>query len=439
MNRIRRIFVLALTALTATYATAQSNGSNSSYSRFGLGTLCDQSQGQNRGMGGVAQGLRCATQVNFQNPASYSAIDSMTFILDAGMALQVGRLSDGSTSIRALNAMLDYVNAGFRLRRGMGMSVGFVPFTTIGYNFSESRRVGSDYTTGQAITSKTTYYGNGGLHQVYVGIGINPVAGLSIGANIGYLWGSYNNSLAQQFYEGSATTSSTDFSTQNEEWTADISTYKLDIGVQYPIPLDQHNTLTVGASVGIGHKIGSSVNLLRYTSQGDSIERQADKAFELPYTFGAGLAWQKDNKLTVAADYTLQRWDGCRVPVSQTTATDARISLATDQYHNQHHIAVGVDYIDKPNGNYLQRMHFRAGASYTTPYVKVNGEDGPSEVRLTAGVALPLKTGTRSLINISLEWLRRNPSVVYQIRENYFVAHLGVTINEAWFMKRKFQ
>lgn len=420
-------------------ALAQTNGSNSSYSRFGLGTLCDQSQGMNRGMGGVAQGLRNPIQVNMQNPASYSVIDSLTFIFDVGMTLQTGRLKSNQSSVNVKNAMLDYVNTAFRLHRGLGMSVGFVPYTNIGYNFSESHSVGSSYTTGQTITSKTTYYGNGGLHQIYMGIGWNPVAGLNVGANIGYLWGSYSNSLAQQFYEGSSTTSSTYYNTQNEEWSSDIRTYKLDIGVQYPIQLDKKNELTVGATVGIGHKIGGSVQLLRYTSEGDTIERKADKAFELPYTVSAGLTWNKENRLTVGADYTLQLWDGCRQPMSQSTETNTDIVISTSQYQNMHRAAVGADYIHDPYGNYLERMHFRLGASYTTPYAKVNGAKGPSELRLTAGAALPLKTGSRSLINVSLEWLRRNPGVENQIRENYFMVHMGITINEAWFMKRRFQ
>ena len=443
MTQIKRfIALLAIIATTCT-ATAQTNGCNSSYSRFGLGTLCDQSQGQNRGMGGVAQGLRNPIQVNMQNPASYSAIDSLTFIFDAGMTMQTGRLTGNKTSINVLNAMLDYVNTGFRIRRGLGMSVGFVPYANIGYNFSETHPVGNSYTTGQAITSKTTYYGNGGLHQMYMGIGWNPFAGLSVGANIGYLWGTYSNSLAQQFYEGNSATSSTNYSTQNEDWSSEVRSYKADIGVQYPIQIDKDNLLTVGATVGIGHKIGSTVTMLRYTSQGDTIERKADKAFELPYTVSSGLTWQKmgqkGGQLTVGADYAIQLWDGCRLPISQSTATNTDIVLSTEQYQNMHRATVGADYIHNPYGKYLERMHFRVGASYTTAYAKVNGTNGPSEMRLTAGTALPLKTGTRSLINVSLEWLLRNPSAKNQIRENYFMVHMGITVNEAWFMKRRFQ
>lgn len=446
MIRIKRLFTLLTITLMAIGAWAQSNGSNSSYSRFGVGILNDQSQGFNRGMAGVAQGYQSGTQVNMLNPASYSAIDSLTFIFDAGMGLQVGRLKGNGTSVRAMNTTLEYINAGMRLTKGLGMSLGFVPYSTIGYNFNESHRVGTNYTTGQTISSSTTYYGNGGLHELYLGLGWNPFAGLSIGANIGYLWGDYNHSLAQLFYEGSA--QSLTYNAQNEEWGSDLKTYKLDIGAQYPIQLNKENVLSLGVTYSLGHNVGSKVTQIRYTSKGDTIKNEVTKAFDLPHTISAGLTWQRwkelgegqrTRMLTLGADYSLQRWSGCKVPMSHSTLEGSSIEISTTQYNNMHRAAAGADYIHDRYGKYHQRMHYRVGASYATSYVKVNGHDGPKEYRLTAGVGLPLKTNTRSLINVSFEWLRRSPSTGSHITENYFMAHIGVTFNEQWFMKFRFQ
>lgn len=430
---------LSVAAFLAVAAMAQSNGSNSSYSRFGLGLLNDQSQGFNRGMAGVAQGYQSGRQVNMQNPASYSAIDSLSFIFDVGMSLQMGRMKQGGNSVRAMNTTLDYVNAGLRLHKGLGLSFGFVPYSTIGYNFSESTPVTTSWTTGQSIASQITYYGNGGLHEMYLGLGWNPFAKLSIGANIGYLWGDYDHSMAQIFTEGG--TSSSSYNAQNEVWSGAPKTYKLDIGVQYPISINTNNMLTLGATYGLGHDIGSKITLLRYTSKGDSIESSATKVLEIPHTISAGATWLHKGKLMIGADYTMERWQGCKVPMSQTAAGNTSIRVATDQYSHRHRAAIGADYIHNPDGRskYAERIHYRIGASYSTPYVKVNNQDGPTEMTITAGVALPLKTTTRSLINVSAEWLRRTPSVNTQITENYIMLHLGVTFNEQWFTKWKFQ
>lgn len=436
MTKHKRIIVPFLLTLLTMPALAQTNGSNSSYSRFGLGTMNDQSQGFNRGMGGVAQGIQSGQKVNMLNPASYAAIDSLSLIFDVGMGLQFGHFKQNGNSANARNTSLEYVNAGFHIARGLGMSLGFVPYSTIGYNFTAGSRVGSSATSLQTITTETTYYGNGGLHQMYAGLGWNPFAKLNIGANISYIWGDYNHSLAQKFYEGG--TSSTIYNSMNMEWSSDIRTYKVDIGVQYSVRLTAQDWLTLGATASLGHTIGSEVQMIRYGSASDTISSKQKKAFGLPYVISAGAAWQHQGRILVAADYTMERWDGCKVPMSYSTATSQGIQIRTDQYMNRHKATVGAEYIRDPmSRKYVPRIRYRLGASYATPYTKINGHDGPSEYSLSAGVALPLRMASKSLINVSAQWMRRAPTTTGMISENYFMLHLGVTFNEAWFVQWK--
>lgn len=417
---------------------AQTNGSNSSYSRYGLGTLDEQSQTFNRGMGGVALGLRSGKHINMQNPASYSAIDSLSFIFDVGMSLQYGQLSDGTNKVNARNTSLSNINLGFRAARGLGMSAGFVPFSSIGYNFQNESRVGSGFTTAKPITTKTKYVGSGGLHQIYLGAGWNPFAKMSIGANLSYVWGDYEHSMAQAFYENGSASSG--YNAQNSTYSASINTYKLDLGLQYPFRLNDTDWLIVGATYNLGHKIGSDATLSRFTSAQDTITRTAKDAFSLPHTFGGGLSWTHKAQWVVAADYLREQWAGCRLPVGETTATDIAYNVRTDQYLNRNRIKIGVEYTpDVLNRRrYAQTIRYRMGFNCATPYTKVNGVDGPTEYRLTAGLGLPLQTrkmAGRSVINISAEWMMRKASAAHMIKENYLMLNVGVTFNERWFMK----
>ena len=134
---------------------AQSNGSSSSYSCFGLGTLENQGQAYNKAMGGTGLGFRAGNRINILNPASYSAIDSTTLLLDAGMTAAIGQMKQNGNSINIYQCQRDYVNVGFRLYRNLGLSAGFMPYTTIGYNFSTTSRVGKDPNSLQTITSTT--------------------------------------------------------------------------------------------------------------------------------------------------------------------------------------------------------------------------------------------------------------------------------------------
>lgn len=84
---MKKIFAAAILLTISLNSLAQS-GTNSPYSQFGLGTLAPQSTGFNRGMNGLAYGFHEHNQINHQNPASYSSLDSLTFIFDAGVSLQ---------------------------------------------------------------------------------------------------------------------------------------------------------------------------------------------------------------------------------------------------------------------------------------------------------------------------------------------------------------
>ena len=113
-------------ALATTHAMAQ-NGSNSPYSRYGFGTLNDRAQGFNKAMAGTALGFHDPAEINFQNPASYSAIDSLAMIFDIGVTFQNANFKQGDLKKNAHNTTVDYINMAFRACRNLGMSIGLVP------------------------------------------------------------------------------------------------------------------------------------------------------------------------------------------------------------------------------------------------------------------------------------------------------------------------
>lgn len=442
MNHLSKTLVaLVVGACSTLSAAAQANGSNSSYSRFGMGMLSDQAQGSNRNMGGVAQGMRSGSRLFMQNPASYSAIDSLTFIFDAGMSLQRTAMKQGVAKLSTNNTSIDYVNAGFRMRRGLGMSIGFVPFTNIGYTFTQEQKVATDDYTLQPITKTSSFSGSGGMHEIYMGIGWMPFSHFSIGANAGFMWGNLSHALTTSFAEGG--TASSYYNSPNSLESAELRTWKVDIGAQYELQLDANNALTLGATVGIGHDIGGDATILRYISNGDSIKSVAPHPYQLPMSYSAGAAWRHNEQWTFAADYSMEKWAGCTTPMLVTDADGHQQYVATKgTYTDRHKLSAGAEYVpSRHDKSYLKRMNYRVGASYATSYLKINGHDGPQEFSLTAGVGLPIanRWNNRSFVNVGVQWVHRAPSVSTMITENYFRLNLGVTFNDQWFTKWKFK
>ena len=113
--------MLALTA--AMPAQAQTNGSNSPYSRYGYGLLAEGGNAFNKGMAGTAYGMKNGTELNTLNPASYAAIDSLSFLFDFGLSLQNANIGTAGVKTNAKNTAVDYITAGFRVAPRLGMSV----------------------------------------------------------------------------------------------------------------------------------------------------------------------------------------------------------------------------------------------------------------------------------------------------------------------------
>ena len=126
MMLYKRLINFCLLALIAVMATAQS-GTNSPYTRYGFGQLSDQSFGNSKAMGGIAYGLRNGFQINASNPASYSAVDSLTFLFDAGLSLQNANFKEGTIKTNAKNSTIDYIAMQFRLMENLGFAAGFLP------------------------------------------------------------------------------------------------------------------------------------------------------------------------------------------------------------------------------------------------------------------------------------------------------------------------
>lgn len=430
---MRKTIICGLTAaslLMATAAQAQSNTQSntmSPYSQFGLGLLADQSQGFNRGMNGTGIAMRNGTLVNTLNPASYSAVDSLTMLFDAGLSGQFTNFKEGNTSVNTRKGTFDYVVGLFRIKRHFGVSFGLLPFSDVGYNYTTSSYLN---TTIGRITE--TFDGKGGLHQAFVGAGWNPVKPLSIGFNAAYLWGNYTRSAAS-----SATVTVNSLS---KTYKASVSNYTLTLGMQWQQPIGKNNRVTLGATWGLGHKLNADptctiVNMNTSTLVSDTTTFTIANGLKLPHTFGAGLAWDYKEKLTLAADVTMQKWGDVSYPDydEKDKTYQLRKGLLTDRTR----VSFGVDYVPDAfsRRNYLKRVHYRIGAAYTTPYYKVNGQDGPKEMSVSAGLGLPLQNAwnNRSVLNISAQWVRSSAKDL--ITDNTFRISVGLTFNEKWFDK----
>lgn len=420
-----------LASVCITPAVAQS-GTNSPYSQYGLGLLNEQSSGFNRGMNGLGLAFREHNQVNYINPASYSALDSLTFIFDAGLSGQITNFNENGHKINANNADFEYAVAAFRAFKHVGVSFGIVPFTNVGYNYAITDYLNDD----RDVAYTNTYSGSGGIHQVYFGAGWEFLKGLSVGANISYLWGDIDRSVINSYSDGS-------INTLSKYYTASVKSYKLDVGLQYQLALDKKNALAIGLTYGLGHKLGTDpkcniISTNTMTAVADTASFTVNNGLEIPTSFGAGVMWNHANKLKLGADFSYQQWGSLQYPVYRVVNDEQRYELTDDYYKDRYKVTVGGEFCnDEMSRRFFDRIRFRAGVSYATSYYKINGLDGPDEISASIGFGIPIVNAynNRSVLNISGQWVHSAANGL--LTENTFRINIGITFNERWFMKWK--
>ena len=294
----KRIISLVCLSAIVVVANAQS-GTNSPYSQYGIGILSDQSLGFNRGMNGVGLGIRKGNIVNTLNPASYSAVDSLTMMFDVGLSGQVTNFEESGMKVNANNSNFEYAVGSFRLFPSVGVSFGILPYSNIGYNYYSEQKLS---TSQQTITD--THTGEGGIHQAFIGAGWRIVKPLSVGVNVAYLWGTYNRSISSS--------STTSINSLAKKYYGTINNYNIELGFQWQQHLSKKDELTLGATVGIGHKLGCDANceildVNSQTGECDTTLFSIKNGLEIPMTYGVGLAWNHSNRWLIAADFAMQQ------------------------------------------------------------------------------------------------------------------------------------
>lgn len=403
------------------------NGVNSPFTRYGFGQLSDQSLGGNQAMGGIGIGLRDGTQINVSNPASYSDVDSLTFLFEVGMSLQNANFSDGATKLNAKNSSFDYLAMQFRLFKRMGMTIGFLPYSSVGYKFSSTETIPPASEWDDAVTATRSYSGSGGLHQGFVGIGYGISPQLSVGLNAAFLFGNFSHQIDATFSDANADPLS-------RKYYANVSDLTLDFGAQYTMEFDENkkHRMTLGVTYSLGQDLHTSEAYVSNTSSADET-KYVSHAFQLPHAFGAGGTYTYDNRLTVGADFKLQKFG------------DVRYFGEKGQLADRLKCSLGVQYLpDDMTTSFFKSLKYRFGLYYSKPYVKVDGRQAAREYGVSLGFACPIFTrwntlGGRqfSILNVSGGWVKVDPIVDGVLTENYLRLSLGLTFNQGWFYKQK--
>jgi hypothetical protein len=162
----------------------------------------------------------------------------------------------------------------------------------------------------------------------------------------------------------------------------------------------------------------------------DTLEVQTSKTnLKLPqkWSFGAGVGDSK--KWLLGAEISLQ-------DIGQLANNYNTIDNVT--YEKYEKYSIGGFYTPNPNpfSSYFKRITYRAGFKYEKTGLIVKSQS-INDVGMTFGAGLPI-TGSLSNVNVGLEFGKKGTTAANLVQENYFVVNVSFSLNDKWFVKRKF-
>ena len=397
----------------------------SPYSRFGIGDLSDNNNAWNMTMGQLGIGLHSPYHVNYTNPASYTAFDSLSFVFEGGLNGQFVTLTSNFQTANRNYASLGYLLFGMPVNKWWKTSLGLVPFTDVGYNVAS---YDTYVTTGNIVR---IYAGSGGISRLYWGNAFQLFKKFSVGLNVSYLFGSMKREAIVLFPDSAYAMNF------RESFFVTMNDLHFNFGAQYRAKIKNDLFLNLGAVYSPTLSMAAKTDILASTflisSAGTESPRDtliSEKGYTgriiLPMMLGGGFSFEKTDKWMIGLDYKWQNWDKFRA-----------FNLS-DSLVNSWQISVGGEIIPKIDNynNFLARMHYRLGFTYNKTYLRLRGQD-INEYGFSLGLGIPLR-GMKTVLNVGAEYGSRGNTQQNLIRESFFKIVVGFSIYERWFIKRKY-
>jgi hypothetical protein len=417
---IKRFF-LPLFVLFSLSTYAQ-QGTASPYSFFGIGDVKFKGLAENRLMGGVAV-FSDSIHLNLQNPASYSSLKLTT--LTVGASFNSVRYNSFEGNEKAQRTTLDYLAVGLPVTKKIGVAFGLVPFTSVGYRV---KTIDSE-----SVIRK--YSGKGGLNKAFIGAGYKINSNFNVGVDMQYNFGEIETIGVKYIPDiqfGSREANNTDFTGLSFNFGA---MYKTKVNKKY----DVFGSLSYMPESNLKLRNQRIFSLIEYVDDYDpgvllpvqELGGISDsRTLKMPSRFTIGAGFGQERKWLIGTEVTLQ----------QSGSFGNRFSdISTATFENGIKYSFGGYYI--PNyasfSSYFNKITYRAGFRYENTGLVVNSEK-IRDYAFTAGFGFPLG-GTFSNLNVGAELGRKGTAKANLIEENYLNVILSLSLNDQWFVKRRYE
>ena len=409
---------------TLLYLKGNSQHVASTYAIYGVGELNNNTLAHNQAMGGLGTGMPHRFNINLQNSAwlTNNQFSSFNVGLQGEDRTFKNELESGSKKTGSIKNMVFFVPL---LKGKWGSAISLLPFSSADYQLAGSVEIANTIPT---ETTKNTFIGSGGLSQFAWSNGFRIFKSTSVGFNLTHVFGAIDTKIQSSL---AADSNSIGYYTQLSK----NETYKsvlFSISLAQKITFNETNEMNFGLTYQHSGQLKGSKNsfLSRYldnnfTQVGSPIpiSDKENISFDLPKKLNFGISYGLIDKYRIGLDINLANW-------------------TSNEYNNtsiqntQEFIIGGEITPDSRNiTSYLMRVTYRFGFNYCKlPYLVQN--NSINEFGINFGASFPV--AGLSTLDLAIKFGERGTIENGLVNESFTQIILGLTINEKWFTKRKY-
>ncbi|MEM7108581.1 MAG: hypothetical protein AAF519_10185 [Bacteroidota bacterium] len=417
-----------VTFMSLITTTAFSQASQSPFSSQGIGDLNDLGLAHNRAMGGLGISNVSYWHLNNINPALLP-YNTLT-VFSAAFVGENRSVENDTGSETNGSGNLAYLTLAFPVKPGKWTtSVGLMPYSNVDYESQDTINVIGAVDGERALKISS---GTGGLNQFYWANGIAVNKNIYVGLRAAYIFSNIETDVAFDLLEGLGTFRRG----QNER--VSVSDFLFSGGLAYRKDSIFNNKIQL--RLGLTYDFGAELNAEKFISTEqrsldipvlrDSLE-DIRGSMDIPQAIGVGISLNNSSKWVVGLDARFQRWSEFR-----------DFDGSNENLGDQVKVILGGELTPDPTSvtSYFKRVSYRFGLSYeNSPYQIATSEGQFNQVNdfgINLGWSMPVSR--ISNLDFAFTYGRRGNVDETIISEQYFRFHLGVTFNDQWFIKRKY-
>ena len=404
--------------LLLSLVTFAQQSTSSPYSFYGIGDVRFKGTNENRAMGGLSF-VPDSIHINIQNPALLSSLKLTAF--SVGGTFSPTKLKTTTQNEKAQRTSLDYLAIALPAK-SFTVGFGLMPYSSVGYSIRNADA---------ALNQQNQFEGKGGINRVYTTLSYKINANFSIGVDAQYNFGSIETKKIT--VQGDVQYGTRELN------TSDVGGFSLNTGISYKRKInkkiDFFSGLTFTPQSNLTLKNERSVAIVQAFSGGEIV---IGDSYDIPLS---NTKLKLPSKLSLGSGIgDLKKWFvGAELALQSKSDFGNRFDNVTNvSYENGIKGSVGGFFVPKYNSfsEYWKRITYRGGFRYENTGLVIN-KHAINDAAVSVGLGFPFGN-TFSNINVGVEFGQRGTTKSGLIQENYTNISIGLSFNDRWFIKRKY-